>query len=258
MNSVKVSLSSDLKKIDIYPFSDWHIGDKHCDTKAIKDLVARVADIPNAYIICMGDLINNATKSSVSDSYSEVIPPDQQVKLVTSILEPVKDRILLMVGGNHEDRTFRESGIDLTDVVAYNLGLSDRYAKEAGLLFLRFGKGANYSGNRKMTYTIYVTHGAGSGRKEGGKINNCADMAMIVDADIYIHAHTHLPAVFKTGFFRPDYQRSSVASYDKLFINGSSKLSYGGYGEKKGFRPMSQADPVIHLYSGERFFTGEV
>ena len=42
---------------------------------------------------------------------------------------------------------------------------------------------------RQMCYTIYTTHGRGGGRKEGAKAIRLADMASIVDADIYIHSH---------------------------------------------------------------------
>jgi hypothetical protein len=99
-----------------------------------------------------------------------------------------------------------------------------------------------------MYYTAYVTHGsAGGGRKEGGKVNRLADLASIVDADIYIHAHTHLPVVFKEAFFRVNGGNSSVALVDKLFVNVAASLNYGGYGDKQGFKPASKRSPVIHL-----------
>jgi hypothetical protein len=96
-----------------------------------------------------------------------------------------------------------------------------------------------------------VTHGSGGGRKEGGKINRLADLASIVDADIYIHAHTHLPLVFRESFFRVSSANSSVAQVDKLFVNTAAALKYGGYGDKQGFKPASTTAPVIYLSGTE-------
>jgi hypothetical protein len=93
-----------------------------------------------------------------------------------------------------------------------------------------------------------VLHGSGSGgRKEGGKVNRLADMASIIDTDIYIHSHTHLPLVMKQGFHRIDTRNSTVACVDKLFVNTSANINYGGYGEAGEFKPSSKETPVIYL-----------
>jgi hypothetical protein len=92
-----------------------------------------------------------------------------------------------------------------------------------------------------------VTHGSGGGRREGGKINRLADLASIVDADIYIHAHTHLPVIFKEAFYRVSGSNSSVALVDKMFVNTAATLNYGGYGDRQGFKPASKRNPVIYL-----------
>ena len=72
-------------------------------------------------------------------------------------------------------------------------------------------------------------------------------MASIVDVDIYIHSHTHLPMVMKQGFYRLDNKNSTVAPVDKLFVNTSSCLTYGGYGQMFEFKPNSKDTPVIYL-----------
>jgi hypothetical protein len=78
-------------------------------------------------------------------------------------------------------------------------------------------------------------------------VNRLADLASIVDADIYIHAHTHLPVVFRESFFRVSGSNSSVAPVEKLFVNVAACLNYGGYGDKAGFKPASKGNPVIYL-----------
>ena len=151
---------------------------------------------------------------------------------------------MCIVPGNHEARTSRSEGIDLTEVFAAQLGLSDRYSPTTALLFIRFGK--NNKGRRQL-YSVYFAHGNGGGRKEGGKINRLADLASIVDADIFCVGHTHLPAVFKEAFYRVSEQNSSVALVEKVFINTNAFLNYGGYGDRAGFKPASKSTPVIYL-----------
>lgn len=261
MNTVSVDLGRDIESIEIYTFSDWHIGDKHCDMSKINEQIKAVSEKENAFVICNGDLMNNATKTSVSDCYAEEIPPMEQLNKIVSLLSPIKDKILMITQGNHEARTYRTDGIDLTMLAANQLGILGRYAREGGILFLRFGKQScgsketSGSGNiRKMCYTIYVTHGSGGGRKEGAKAIRLADMASIVDTDIYIHSHTHLPMVMKESFYRIDVRNSTCARVDKLFVNTSAQLEYGGYGQTYEFKPSSLHNPVIYLNGAKKDF----
>jgi hypothetical protein len=127
------------------------------------------------------------------------------------------------------------------------LGLTDRYSPTSALLFLRFGKSRNHGGTSKQLYSIYLLHGSGGGRKEGAKAIRLADMASIVDCDVYCHAHTHLPMIMKQAYHRIDTRNCSVALVDKLFVNTAANLNYGGYGEAQEFKPSSKETPVIYL-----------
>lgn len=245
MKAIKVNLSTDLDKLEVHTLADWHIGEKGCKLNEIKAALKHIQDTPYAYAILNGDLMNNATKTSVSDCYAEAIPPMQQLQILCELLEPIKDKILMITQGNHEARTYRNDGIDLTALMAKQLGIYDKYAREGGVLFLRFGE--HLRTHRKMCYTFYVTHGSGGGKKEGGKANGLCDLASIVDTDVYIHAHTHLPMVIKENFFRIDTANSFVAEVEKLFINSAASLEYGGYGQAYKFKPANSTSPIIHL-----------
>ena len=259
MRTVKVALSDELKSIELHTLADWHIGDKSCDISAIKEHLKHICNTPNAYVICNGDLMNNATKNSVSDCYAEIIPPMEQLQTLCELLEPIKSRLLLLTQGNHEARTFRSDGIDLTALLAKQLGVYDKYVREGGVLFLRFGKISSHNHNRKQLYSVYCTHGgAGGGRREGSKANALADMASIVDCDIYIHSHTHLPMIMKQNFFRVDTSNSCVAEVEKLFVNTAAQLKYGGYGQTFEFKPSNTTPPVIYLNGTKREFAAKL
>ena len=254
MKTIKISLPRELKNIEIHTFSDWHIGDNACDIESIKEQITYIQNTPNAYVICNGDLMNNATKNSVSDCYAEVIPPMEQLQKLQELLEPIKDRILMFTQGNHEARTYRSDGIDLTALLSQQLGLYDRYAREGGVVFLRFGELKKNAHNRPACYTIYCTHGSGGGRKVGGKANVLVDKATIIDTDIYIIGHHHTPFAIRQSYFRIDTHNSTVAKVDKLFVCTAAQLEYGGYGETFGFTPSSTQNPVIMLSGTNKHF----
>lgn len=258
MKTIKINLPKELKNVEIHTFSDWHIGDKACDMESIREQIAYIKNTPNAYVICNGDLMNNATKNSVSDCYAEVIPPMEQLQMLCTLLEPIKDKILMFTQGNHEARTYRSDGIDLTALLSKQLDLYERYAREGGVVFLRVGETNTHAKGRQVCYTIYCTHGSGGGRKEGAKAIRLADMASIVDTDIYIHSHTHLPMIMKQNFYRIDTSNSAVAEITKLFVNTSAQLKYGGYGQVYEFRPANTTTPIIYLSGVKKEFSARL
>jgi predicted phosphodiesterase len=233
--------------IEIHPMADLHIGDRMCDFKSVMERIEYIRNTPNAYCILDGDLMDTAITSSIGDTYGANLQPMEQLKQCVKIFEPIKDKILAVLPGNHENRVYKSDGIDMTEIMCNQLGIPEKYSPTTALVFIRFGRQSSHRNNRPMLYTAYVTHGSGGGKKEGGKVNRLADLASIVDADIYIHAHTHLPLVFKESFFRVSGSNSSVALVDKLFVNTAASLNYGGYGDRMGYKPASKKSPVIYL-----------
>ena len=253
MKNIKIDLSKDLNNLDVCIFSDEHIGDPHADIEYLKKRIEYVKTHSNAYAILNGDLMDNATKTSVSDSYSQDYNPQEQMDMLVEMFKPIKNKILCITQGNHEARTYKKEGIDIMKNVAGRLGLDNRYSPESVLLFLRFGN--NTKRSRKQLYTFYVTHGSGGGRKEGAKAIRLADLACIVDADVYVHAHTHLPMIFKEDYYRVSESNSSSSIVTKLFVNSSGNLKFGGYGEVMGCKPASVDKPVIHLCGDKKYST---
>lgn len=247
MKAIRCDLP-DFETIEIHPLADLHIGDSMCDYKLIMEKLEYIRTTPNAYCILDGDLMDTAVCTSIGDTYGANLQPMEQLRHCVKIFEPIKDKILGVLPGNHENRVYRSDGLDITEIMCSQLGISEKYSPTTALLFVRFGKSKVTGGHKRpILYTIYQTHGAGGGRKEGGKVNRLADLASIVDADIYVHGHTHLPVVFKNSFYRVSGANSSVALVDKLFVNTSAWLNYGGYGDKAGFKPASKASPIIYL-----------
>lgn len=258
MHVIKVDLPRNINKLTILPIADTHLGDPHADEELLRKRIEFIRDNENVYTILCGDILNNATRNGVSDVYSECYSPMKAMQRVVELFEPIKHKILGIVDGNHEARTYKDSGICLGQFIAAELGIADKYCSEGLFIFLRFGQvrdgkhETNGSGERrKLCYTIYVTHGNGSGKKEGSKINALAELAGIVDADCYISGHVHLPGGFKERFYRVDARNSVVTSVEKAFVSLSAYLKYGGYGQRMGFKPASLSAPII-AFDGTR------
>ena len=247
MKVIKADLPQDLKQIEIHTFADEHIGDAQCDMERLKQRIKYVAETPNAYCILNGDILDNASRTSIGDIETRELNIMEQIQRGVDLFTPIKDKILCITNGNHENRAYRKEGIDISKLVAMQLGIGDAYSPTSVLLFLRFGKLSSHDNFRRVLYTLYCNHGSGGGRKEGAKAIRLADMSSIVDADIYVHSHTHLGMIMKQGFFRTDLTSSTVQHVTKLFVNTSSNLNYGGYGEAQEFKPNSKDTPVIYL-----------
>lgn len=252
MKVIKADLSKDIDILELHTFADEHIGDNCCDMPRLKARIDYVANTPNAYCVMNGDILDYASRSSIGDIEAREFNIMGQLEKAVELFTPIKDKILAITNGNHENRGYKKEGFDISKMIAMQLGLGDIYTPASAILFLRFGETTGKTHNRQQRYTIYINHGSGGGRKEGAKAIRLADMASVIDADIYIHSHTHLPMVMKQGFFRVDLRNSSVANVTRLFINTAANLNYGGYGEVQEYKPNSKDTPVIYLSGSKR------
>jgi hypothetical protein len=83
-------------------------------------------------------------------------------------------------------------------------------------------------------------------------------MAEVIDADVFIHSHTHVPMVLRKTFFRVDYRNEKATQIEQLFVNTNSFLNFGGYGENFGYSPTSTKYPKIILDGVERKATAVI
>ena len=247
MKEIKIYLGNKTNKIEIVPIGDLHIGDENCRLDLIKATINYIKNTKDCYTILNGDLMNNALKTSKSDSYRETMTMEEQQDLLVELLTPIKDKILVMTQGNHEYRTNLVAGIDPLRYVARSLGLieKDRYADNSYLLTLQFGK-RNGSEQITNTYTIYGIHGTGGGRRIGSSANALEDMGHIVcNADLYIHSHTHNVVNFSDCVYIYNVNNKKLEKHRRIFYNTNSFVDYGGYAERKCYKPSDLTPSTI-------------
>lgn len=239
----------DRKDITIIPISDVHLGARECMEQEFIKFIDSVKDNPNVYLILGGDLINNSTRSSVSNIFEETMRPADQKKMMAKILEPVRDKILCSVTGNHE----RRSGKDADDDPAYDimckLDIEDRHRENMAFLKVQFGdrdkkNGVTMKGEYRPSYVLVVTHGAGGGRLTSGAVLQGERFGYAVDGmDALVVGHTHKPFTAASGKVVIDPRNNKVTIKPFRVISMTSWLEYGGYAMQKMLLPSPH---VLH------------
>lgn len=240
------------EKIELIPMADTHIGDANTDENAVISLINYVLEQPNRYVILNGDIVNMALKNSKSDIYSSIYSIEGELNRAVEIFKPLADakRILAMQPGNHEDRVYKDSGLDVGAWLAERLGIADKYTNNSFVLFIKFGRSPSWTPNKnaKNVYSVFVRHGVGgAGRKAGSKLNKVMEMAETIDCDIHIMSHVHDPILKPTIRFKCNPQNMTVSPTKVDYIVTNSFQSFGGYGQKLGFPPSTMEISYIIL-----------
>ena len=246
MKVIKRDLGADFEDIELIPFGDFHLGAEECDEDEIVRTINYVKSKPNVFVILVGDLIENATRNSVGDVFGQLAIPQNQLNTLVKLLEPIRDRILGINTGNHENRTYKETGLDVTEELAHRLGLNQVYSRDGGYLFLSFGRNRRRD-NVRHTFRIYFTHGHGGGSSTGASVNNNENMKNIVDADIYLSGHTHKPASIQGVYLVGDERSKTIRQVNRLYVTCTSYLKYGGYGQRARYQPTPIEQEIIGL-----------
>lgn len=206
-----------------------------------------VKNTPNVYLILAGDLINNATKSSVSNCFDDIYRPAEQKKMMAKILEPVKDRILCATSGNHEDRSDKDADDDPVYDIMAKLDIEDRYRKNYAVVKIQFGEKRS-DGKKNPTYIFAVTHGSGGGALTGSGVNKAERFGYIFDGiDVLITAHIHKPLNTTPSKLRVDPQNNKVKEVPFDVVVATSWCGYSGYAGRKMLAPTSHVLQKIEL-----------
>jgi len=166
----------------------------------------------------------------------------EQIDLAVKLLEPIKDKILCILDGNHENRTKLAAGIDVTSFMAFRLGVENVYSSGTGvvLLDLKFGKGTR-SGVKTAShhFTVVVAHGGKGGVTIGSAATSLEGLqSIIVNADMYIIGHTHKVINFiKEVYFVNLY--GFLETKIQYYVNTTAFLKYGSYGKDKLYPPTT-------------------
>ena len=240
-NDFKLIVHKFDKDITIYPISDVHLGSLEHNKEEWEKFVEVLQSEPNSYVILGGDLLNNATKSSVSNVYEDIIRPMEQKELMTKYLEPIKHKILCAVSGNHERRSKKEVDLDPIYDIMCKLNLEHLYRENVAFMKIMIGTPEDIKKRKNVAFTFAVTHGTGGGAV-GASVNRNELFGYTIDnLDCLVTGHTHKGAVTKPAKIYIDTRNNTVTLKPFTVITSQSWLSYGGYAMHRMLKPAANA-----------------
>lgn len=231
--------------ITLYPISDVHWGASECMEDEFRAYIKKIETDPTAAVILAGDILNNGIKSSKTDAYKEKYSPDVQKEMMIDILDPISDKIVAGVAGNHEYRTMRESCQDVMKDIFMALRIKDRYEPDAAFVKISLGEKPN---KKPATYMIFLTHGAGGGATLGSGISKQDTYQLSIEGvDISVSGHTHKPAKVPSARLVFDSRNNNVIRGNTLIFVCTAWLDYGGYPVRGQMRPTAFYPDTIRL-----------
>lgn len=233
------------REFHLYPFVCWHLGSHQSDIGFIEMMVDKVKNDPVGKWIYMGDGGECALKNSKGDVYSATMNPTQQQNAIVELLEPVKDKGLFGIKGNHGNRVYKETGLDFDETLCAKLGIPYLGIAAYWHLILNAGK------HSPAIYSIYTHHGTDSGVSLGTKVvkGQAFDRTFIADSILTAHSHiaVDIPPRYYATLGRPREKTEPFvwnATYE--YICGSAYDSRTGYAEDKGYPPLIPSHIMIN------------
>lgn len=240
------------ENIKIYPISDVHLGAAEHLESAWNAFCTRIEKEKDSYLLLGGDMINNATRSSVSNIFEETMRPREQKKRMVEMLTPLREKILCGVSGNHERRSGRDADDDPMYDIMCKLDLEESYRENMAFVRLRFGNNRT-DGARNPTYIICVTHGAGGGALPGSALNRSVRFAQAIDGiDALVLGHNHKPSDAPTFKLKVDSNSNTISTRSFAVVSMSSWLEYGGYAARAMLPPTGYIPQELELCGNKK------
>ena len=185
----RIKYKSTKDPIKIVPLFDIHYGNAACDVNALRDFIRNNKD---AYFIGGGDWLDSVIISDLrryrktidSTETDEII--DEQIDGLYEIIKPIKNRIIGLGSGNHEDNIAKRCGTHPMKRLCKRLDVP--FLGFSGLikLILRTEVG------QARTVIIRWHHGWGGGsRTQGADLTKFSKDMLYWDADIFLYGHVH-------------------------------------------------------------------
>jgi len=238
----------------LVPLGDLHLGSKNSKFALFKKEVEWVSVHKSAYIFLMGDLLDTALTNSVSSTFDQTLTLGSAQQSIREVLEPVKNRVLGAITGNHEARLEKTAGFNpLQSLCAF---MDIPYAGYSAVLRFRIGKYKRKDGriSPAQEYVFYAHHSTGGGRTAGGKINRAAKLMDIFEgADSYIIGHNHAKisaSPIRFYLSKSGNGKAAIKKREIKLIDAGSFLDWDdSYAEQKMLAPMSLGAPHIAMFA---------
>ena len=214
---------TDSNQFYIFPVSDLHFGSNWFDERMFdmwKDAFESVWD--NKCIYLLGDLVEFSTTKV--NAHESNMTTEDSINQVIEMFEPYKEYVRFVASGNHELRGKKEFNLDVTKIIA----------KQLGAKYTRNDFFDKLSVNGK-DFVIYGKHGTNTSKYSDLAIKNFKIDMGNIDANLYMMGHNHLLE------FSQKIQRYFGGAYTKYYAFTGSFLKFkNSYAHNRGMTPIPQ------------------
>jgi hypothetical protein len=218
---------------------DVHYGSPQCDKQRFLDNLQYCLD-HSIYVHLMGDLIESATRHSVGAGvYEQENPAEDQHEQMVAWLQPLADMHLILGShaGNHEERIYKESGINISKALCRELHVP--YLGDA--CWSNFVVG-------KQTYSIYSLHGRTGSRFDGTALLALERISTSFFCDLCAMGHVH--KTINSIVVMQKTKNGLVTEHKKhLLITGAYLRYDNSYGAALGLPISKMGSPKVKFYS---------
>lgn len=238
----------------ITPFSDLHIDDSLCDLAALRRVANERRGLENHFAVAIGDIYNLVVPTDLKRYRPSVQPAgivgrddwvNRTFDYVSGVLKSLSLRWLLVSPGNHEDEFTKRTGVDLTSLLARELG-----AFRGGYSgVIDFNVGLRSEGSKSSRFRLAYHHGAWGGMNKG--YNGAKPWFSQIDGwHVACYGHNHACRVDPEIRRKPFRER--LVEYPVYLVNCCSFVhSYADdagqthYAERRGYLPQPRKVPLI-------------
>lgn len=221
----------------VYALGDIHVGAENFDERAVRKKLDIIRNDPNGVLCLCGDLADFGLKNSKTNVYHATMQPKEQIQYVYELFEPITDKIVSAVPGNHEERVTKEVGTCPLYDLCVRWGIQDVYRENVAIVKLLFG---SLRGDAQQNCFIGITT-HGSSRNKHKKF-----IAGFDGIDFAISGHTHTPEYSPQGKIRVDSRWGTAkhVAYKEIVVDAN--LDPGGYSIKKEY-PIAPPPELQYL-----------
>lgn len=226
---------------------DFHVGSDGFSENQLKAYLEWIKNNPHIRVVLMGDLVEVGDLSGFLQSQQEDFK--RQIARLVKLLEPIKDQIICILEGNHEERYAREvkNAIEFSHYLALELGIANRVLKpgpqKGQMLVLQVNN---------QFYPVYAIHGSTSAIYNKG--TQLKRMAFSTKLPLIVHGHTH--QIYHDHYIYRTVNQIGTEFYESVFeqhwLVSGCFVKYLGYAEQKSY-PMSKIGaPIVRFFGKEQ------
>jgi len=170
--------------------------------------------------------------------YDQVMDVEQQREEAIKLLEPIRNKILFALEGNHSLRSWYASGFSVERHIAESLGIP--FPGLEVIAQINVGK---------QSYKLHATHGTGSTASPAAVFGKLlAQSSRVNGVDVVARSHHHHKALFQTMVFDGETgaQRKVLLASTGCFMS-----YYNSYGHRKGMKPIVPGAIKIKFYANQ-------